>query len=196
MASYYSKLSIIGAALISLGLGIVPVAMDAAHAQEANVFEPPQAAPLLAQVDDCRAVVSDVRGLNVRQSPSATADVLGVVPGGAEVTLENLGANGWVPISEPYSGYVSARYLTPCGSFDPDYVATAPAVTDTNTELCQEVIVRSGLNVRAQPTVYSTRLGALPTGTQVVVDGPEANNWVPISEPMDGYVAARFLGDC
>lgn len=62
--------------------------------------------------------------------------------------------------------------------------------------MCRQVIVRSGLNVRDEPTVYSDRLTALPTGTHVMVEGPAVDTWTPISEPVDGYVASRFLGDC
>ncbi|WP_071884109.1 SH3 domain-containing protein [Allocoleopsis franciscana] len=50
-------------------------------------------------------------GVYVRQSPSINSAVVGVVPNNRNVTIENKGANGWVPISDPLQGYVSAAYL-------------------------------------------------------------------------------------
>ncbi|AFZ17995.1 SH3 domain-containing protein [Allocoleopsis franciscana] len=61
----------------------------------------------------CRAV-SKRGGLYVRQEPSINSAGVGAVPNGRNVTLENLGANGWVPISAPLQGYVSAANLTYC----------------------------------------------------------------------------------
>lgn len=63
--------------------------------------------------NNCREV--SARGsVYVRQDPSINSDIVGVVPTGRNVTIENRGANGWVPISVPRQGYVSAAYLTYC----------------------------------------------------------------------------------
>lgn len=62
---------------------------------------------------NCREV-SQRGGLYVRREPSTNSAVVGVVPIGRNVTIENRGANGWVPISVPLQGYVSAAYLTYC----------------------------------------------------------------------------------
>ena len=204
MLGHHSKFAFINTVLVTLGLGAVPVATNIAHASETTGDRSPQLAPLLAQADNCRQVTPNISGLNVRQSPTLTAAVVGVVPGGDNVTLQNRGQNGWVPITEPFDGYVSASYLLYCNPAVGGTISEAPAadapvvdapVADASG-VCRQVIVRSGLNVRAEPTVYSTRVGALPTGTNVVVAGSEVNDWLPISEPIDGYVAERFLGDC
>lgn len=189
-----SKLALIGTALATAGLGVASAAVPAARAAEATVASSTQSAPLLAQVDSCRQVTTAIRGLNVRQGPTLSSNVIGVVPGGTDVTLADRGQNGWAPIVEPFNGYVSTSYLVYCppavgGTVSETPVAVAP-------DMCRQVIVRTGLNVRAQPTVYSARVGALPTGTNVTVTGAEVNNWLPISEPIDGYVAARFVGAC
>lgn len=193
-----SKSTLVTAALMSLGLGAAPMVTNLAQAQQVESYRPPSAPPLLAQIESCRQVSSTVSGLNVRQAPSLGAGVVGVVPGGNEVVLQDLGTGGWAPITAPYNGYVSTSYLTNCapgvgGTFNDAPVAADPA---SATNMCRQVIVRSGLNVRAEPTVYSTRLTALSTGTNVQVAGPATNNWVPIAEPVDGYVSSRFLGAC
>jgi len=62
---------------------------------------------------NCREV-SQKGSLYVRREPSINSSVVGVVPNGRNVTIENRGANGWVPISVPLQGYVSAANLTYC----------------------------------------------------------------------------------
>jgi len=62
---------------------------------------------------NCRQVAAS-GGLYVRQAPSINSAVVGKVVNGRYVTIQNPGANGWVPISVPLRGYVSADYLTYC----------------------------------------------------------------------------------
>ena len=62
---------------------------------------------------NCREV-SAKGGLAVRRESSVKSTVVGVVPNGRNVTIDNRGVNGWVPISAPLQGYVSASYLTYC----------------------------------------------------------------------------------
>jgi uncharacterized protein YgiM (DUF1202 family) len=62
---------------------------------------------------NCREV-SAKGGLAVRRESSINSAVVGVVANGRNLTIENRGVNGWVPISAPLQGYVSASYLTYC----------------------------------------------------------------------------------
>lgn len=55
--------------------------------------------------------VAAINGLRIRQSPSLNSAVVGSLANGERVIIENRGANGWVPISSPIKGYVSATYL-------------------------------------------------------------------------------------
>ncbi len=195
MIRHIPKTALISTALISLGLATAPIVTDIAQAQGAESNSSPPAAPLLAQIESCRQVSPTISGLNVRQAPSLGASVVGVVPGGGEVVLEDLGESGWAPVTAPYDGYVSTSYLTTCA---PD---VGGAIVDETPmvsygDMCRQVVVRSGLNVRAEPTVYSDRVTALPTGTTVLITEPATETWVPITEPADGYVASRFLGNC
>jgi hypothetical protein len=188
LMAHLTKLSWVGVAAVALGVGTAPMA-QAGESLRAQARSPQR----LAQVDFCRQVFPGIGGLNVRESPALSADVVTVLPAGSNVTLDNLGEGGWVPISAPVEGYVSSRYLRNCAPT----AQAVPAVGGPTPEAtCQAVIVSSGLNVRAQPTLFSNRLPALPTGTEVAVSGPVVNNWVPIEEPVVGYVAERFLGPC
>lgn len=62
---------------------------------------------------NCRLVRASER-VPIREAPSAESTILGTVAGGRRVTIENRGANGWVPISVPLEGYISSAYLSYC----------------------------------------------------------------------------------
>jgi uncharacterized protein YgiM (DUF1202 family) len=61
----------------------------------------------------CRRVVAQ-RGTNVWQAPSTDTQSLGLVARGRRVTIDNLGENGWVPITVPLTGFVQAENLGYC----------------------------------------------------------------------------------
>jgi len=114
MDRHLIKLAFMGAALLSLGLGTAPVVTDIARASYSKVLQAPHSAPLLAQIDKCRRVNASVSELNVRQAPSLAADVVGIVPSGEEVVLQDLGEGDWALITAPYDGYVSSQSLGAC----------------------------------------------------------------------------------
>lgn len=65
---------------------------------------------------NCRRVVSE-RGIPARQEPSSDSKVLGYISSGRRVILTGRGANGWVPISVPFRGYVPSDQLVYCRNF-------------------------------------------------------------------------------
>ena len=79
---------------------------------------------LLAQAsDNCRQVIAR-NGLNVRRQPTANSEAVGIIDAARNVTIQNLGENGWVPITAPIQGYVYGGFLGACEA------ATAPPPTD------------------------------------------------------------------
>lgn len=62
---------------------------------------------------NCRRVQTN-GVLDVLQEPTTNGVVLGSIPNGRRVTIENRGANGWVPITVPLVGYVSSNNLAYC----------------------------------------------------------------------------------
>lgn len=62
---------------------------------------------------NCRRIIASA-GASVRQQPSDTATSVGVIANGRRVVIDNLGANGWVPITVPLRGYVQGSYLGYC----------------------------------------------------------------------------------
>ncbi|MCT7963408.1 SH3 domain-containing protein, partial [Laspinema sp. D1] len=63
-------------------------------------------------------------------------------------------------------------------------------------ESCRAISSEGGLNVRSQPEVGSEVISTLPDATQVEIQNPGEDGWVPISEPIQGYVAAENLMMC
>ncbi|MEB3829621.1 SH3 domain-containing protein [Phormidium sp. CCY1219] len=69
-----------------------------------------QGSPPLA---NCREAI-ERGGLEVRDRPSLNGNIIGTISSGRNVTIRNRGANGWVPIAEPFPGYVRSRSLASC----------------------------------------------------------------------------------
>lgn len=156
---------------------IQPVASKQVTAESRKTIQLAQA------IDSCRQV-SAVSGLNVYQEASINSSVIGNVANGRYVTIINRGINGWVPISAPLKGYISAANLKYCQT------ATPPV------DNCRQAAARGGLNVRRKPSVYSPILGIVANGRYMTIDNRGANGWVPISVPLNGYVSSAYLKYC
>ena len=68
-------------------------------------------APPAQEQSSLRYVVTPSGGLNLRETPSADARVMGIIPRGAQVTVEQE-QDGWCQVAyEKLSGWVMVRYL-------------------------------------------------------------------------------------
>jgi uncharacterized protein YgiM (DUF1202 family) len=152
--------------------------------------EKPELVPLgtpTPQPTNCRRVkTSDGAALNVRNAPGG--NIIGTLPDRTLVTINNLGANGWVPISSPQTGYISASYLAQCT----DPVIEQPVLTSS----CRRIAAKEGMPVRQNPSLNGAVLGTLIDGQEIVIVNRGANGWVPISSPINGYVLAVGLVMC
>lgn len=63
--------------------------------------------------NNCRKVVS-ATGIPARQEPSSNSKILGYISSDRRVIITGRGANGWVPISVPFRGYVQSDRLAYC----------------------------------------------------------------------------------
>jgi uncharacterized protein YgiM (DUF1202 family) len=141
---------------------------------------------LVAQAaDSCRQITART-SLNVRREPSLNSPVVGTINSGRNVTIQNLGTNGWVPIAAPVEGYVSANFLASCGAD----VATLPPTS------CRRVVAQRGTNVWQAPSTDTQSLGLVARGRRVTIDNLGENGWVPITVPLAGFVQAENLGYC
>ncbi|KYC43686.1 hypothetical protein WA1_00515 [Scytonema hofmannii PCC 7110] len=133
----------------------------------------------------CRQVAAR-SGLYVWQKPTTISSVVALLDYGQEVTIQNRGKNGWVPISAPVKGYV----------FNTDFLISCQAATPPNQNFCRKVVADAGLVVRRKPSINAARVGVVADGQNVLVAERGRNGWVPISVPLLGYVQSKYLGYC
>lgn len=154
---------------------------------------PAEAAPSrsrspVGQPDSCRRVnVSENSFLNVRLTPGGK--VIGTLSDLDLVTIEERTDDGWIPISSPYSGYVYGDYLTFC---DTPIVEPTPILTTT----CRQVAATDGMEVYRRPSLNADILGIVVDGQEVAIVNRGENGWVPISEPVNGYILGVGLVFC
>ncbi|MBZ8180839.1 peptidoglycan-binding protein [Oscillatoria salina] len=60
----------------------------------------------------CRRVATKGARLNIRSQPTTNSRIIGKLPQGTQIVIENRGSYGWVPLSN--GGYVSSAYLGYC----------------------------------------------------------------------------------
>lgn len=132
--------------------------------------------------NNCRRI-SASNGLTIQRDASGYSPVVGQLANGARVSIVNRGRDGWVPISQPVQGYISAQYLKQCGS----------AIPPAN---CRRISAPSGSYVRQEPSVSSAVIRTLENGRFVNIVNRGASGWVPIDAPVSGYVAASNLAYC
>ena len=177
--------SISTTALLTLPLFIPATSTFAA--QSSQPLSQQRSNQLAQATDDCRRVATSRTNLNVRSSPGGS--IIGSLADNTLVTIENA-VGDWVPISSPTQGYVSARYLKYCSQPVP------PSTTASNTDNCRKVSSGNVLRVRRSPSMESPIIGTLTGGQQVTIDNRGASGWVPIDQPVAGFVSASRLTYC
>ncbi|HIK28584.1 MAG: SH3 domain-containing protein [Oscillatoriaceae bacterium SKW80] len=138
----------------------------------------------------CRRVKTAGAPLNVRSSPNGA--IIGTVANGTEVTVEKNVNNAWVMISSPQKGMVFTAYLVPCS----EKTATGTTATATSTENCRRILSSEAVSVKKEPSATSESVGTLVNQQRVTIVNRGANGWVPISEPVNGYIPANKLILC
>lgn len=140
---------------------------------------------LLAQAsENCRQVIAR-NGVNVRRQPTANSEAVGIIDFARNVTIQNLGENGWVPITAPIQGYVYGGFLEACEA--------TTALPPTN---CRQVAAVRGINVHQAPSTDGESVGVVANGRRVTIESIGTDGWVPITVPLRGYVQAENLAYC
>lgn len=119
-------------------------------------------------------------GLRLRNGSGTDAAVLTTIPDGSQVDVSGVTQDGWYQITfQDTMGYVSQ-----------DYVSLAEASElPTVAEPVYGKVVEGPLNIRANPSTDSNKVGSLSTGA--VVDILETQDgWYQIEE---GYVSADYV---
>jgi uncharacterized protein YgiM (DUF1202 family) len=110
----------------------------------------------------CPASTTDA--LNLRAEPSLLAEILLVMPAGAELA--------WDPTQDAINGYVSVTYDGVDGWAYRDYLLLFPVFATTT----------ASLNLRSDPNLDAEVLLVMPEGAQVMM----------LSGPENGYFSVRF----
>lgn len=140
---------------------------------------------LLAQVpDSCRQVIAR-NGLKVRRQPTANSEAIGLIDSARNVTIQNLGENGWVPITAPIQDYVYGGFLGACEA------ATPPPPTN-----CSQVAAVRGIQLHQAPSTDGERVGVVANGRRVTIESLGRDGWVPITVLLRGYVPTQNLAYC
>ncbi|MBE9117315.1 hypothetical protein IQ249_15560 [Lusitaniella coriacea LEGE 07157] len=162
---------------IAVGNFSAPIAV----AQEATTLGSEEIQLAQGLVGQCRAAKRDIFIYSERSTGSTKIRALSM---NTEVTLAGNGANGWIAVSAPATGFVQTADLKSCGS--------SPQPPTKN--LCRKLNV--AMNIRATPRLngrYLTTLAAgrqvtLKTDTETMADG---RYWVEITSPVQGWLSSR-----
>jgi uncharacterized protein YgiM (DUF1202 family) len=157
----------------------------------------------LSAVPGETAYATDV--VNLRAEPTASSEVLRVLPLGGPVTITGAPSAGWTPVwYNGTAGYISADLLSAS--------TTAPATTDTPVTLAQEAAplvadqtvagdaaqlaatTLSDVNLRGAPEMTAPVMGTIPPGaTLAALAGPEQGFYQVQYGDQIGWASAEYL---
>lgn len=125
--------------------------------------------------------------VNIRESSSPNARILGTIENGSEVVLNVFDRSGrWAEITTSWrlTGWVSTQFLvySPVGS------------VEYNGSLQVRTLDGSSVNIRNRPSLNSTILGTAENGTMVQYH-ETVGEWLEISAPngIRGYMDRQYL---
>lgn len=125
--------------------------------------------------------------VNLRESPSANASILGTLNNGTEVLFNIFDRSGqWAEITTPWRslGWVSKQFLvySPVGS------------SQFNGSLQVRTLDGSSVNIRNAPALSAKVLGTVENGAMVQYHGTEGE-WLEVSTPnsIRGYISRQYL---
>ena len=165
-------------------VGAALASVSAENAAEAQSTEDTTEDPTILH-KDCEAVATET--INVRSSDSETADKIGKLAKGTKVYVVEMRVNGWTKITyEGKDAYVKNDYLEI--QLPPEEAGTGENVANG------KVVATTKVNVRAQASASSSRIGQVSAGTTLDwiadVDGGFSK---VIYEGKVGYIATEFL---
>lgn len=168
-------------------------------AEEAKALEEENSEPEVPKVEIVKAITS----VNVRTSDSETAERLGTIGEGTELTrLENK-LNGWSKVQyEGKEAYIKSEYLEVIGVKDADGSVTEVAENDDNdtpdttatTTDTKYVTATDNVNIRAEADIDSDRVGFVYNGDKLELVEKLSNGWTKIKyNGKDAYVKSDYV---
>jgi len=132
-------------------------------------------------------------GTYIQEAPTVYSSVLAPIYYGENVRVAPGGTEYWTYITEPISGYVWTNWLVPCQTIS-QLPPREPALEDL--ENCRLVIADEGIPVWPSPAESGSASGYVASGESVIIENLGFDGWVPISDPVFGYVQAENLTFC
>lgn len=119
--------------------------------------------------------------VNVRGSDSENADKIGKVTGGTRIQVKEVRLNGWTKVVyEGKDGYIKSEYLK---------LEEAAAAID----VIGKVTATTNINIRAEASQSSARLGLLTAGQSLELLAPEGDWYKVKYEGQVAYVKAEYV---
>jgi murein DD-endopeptidase MepM/ murein hydrolase activator NlpD len=146
--------------------------------------------------------VNSPDGLNLRNGPDTTYDVLAVMPDGASVLVTGAAAdNNWLPVTfNQQRGWTDGEYLTlsaapsEAPAAQPAPAPPAPASGAASDGSSAVVNSSDGLNLRDGPGTSAKVITVIPGGATVSVAGAARDGWTPVTfNGSSGWVDSSYL---
>lgn len=131
--------------------------------------------------------------LRLRSEAGTDSETLTMAPKGAEVVVEEDMGSGWYRVTyDEQEGYMSGEWLkitlTDGTIIEP--VATPLAEEPEEPEQQRGLVTADVLNVRAEASTSSEKVGTLKAGTVVDIVSDPGNGWYQIES---GYISAEYV---
>jgi uncharacterized protein YgiM (DUF1202 family) len=138
---------------------------------------------LAQKQDSCHQIIAR-SGVYVRTEPTVYSEAVGTISYGRSVEVTGDVVSDWIPISAPIPGYVYSDWVAACSAGTPP------------PKNCRRVVAERDIPVRQDSSSNSEIVGYIASGRRVILEGQEANGWMPIKVPLQGYVQLNQLADC
>lgn len=151
--------------------------------------------------ENCREIISP----NVPVRSERNGEIIATLAEGRTIYVANEGNQGWVPVERPINGYVTSANMGDCfqdvaanrtNDATPIRKPKTPGSASVSTvpnRNCRQVINRD-IPVRRERD--GEIVGTLDKNQIVYIANEGNRGWVPIEEPVNGYVTALNLGYC
>ena len=128
--------------------------------------------------------------LRLRSEAGTGAETLTMAPKGAEVTVEEDAGDGWYKVTYgDTEGYMSGEWLK-ITLADGTVIEAAPTPLSQEPEQQRGLITADVLNVRAEASTDSEKVGTLKAGMVVDIVSDLGNGWYQVES---GYVSAEYV---
>ena len=133
--------------------------------------------------------------VSIRSGYGTGYDKVGVLGVGESILVTGICDNGWSRVSyDGQTAYIKSEYLTSVQPVTEEENTSSESTESSNSESTSETVyATTGVNVRAEASADSTRIGALAAGQSITRTG-SSGDWSIVSyNGSTGYVKSEYL---